>query len=488
MHTWRPNEWGPQNERRKKAGRGNRKPAQTRKQEHSKIEEVPLSSINPSPENDQIYGAIRPSCEQSRDLFRDVLRNGILEPIVVSVDGFIVSGHRRYAAAKQARLKTIPVRWMDVRRTDFSAEEWKRELVQHNKQRKKSASMLTKEALLQVNPTLAHRRLIEARDELKLSTLTTLDLGAKRTRSGISKSKRPMLLAALNAINELAKYWPLSVRQVHYRLLNNPPLRHAGKPASTYQNDSKSYKDLCNLLTRARLAGEIRWYSIADTTRPVSGLHYSLDVGQFVARQLRLFLAGFRRDLMQSQSTHVEIVAEKLTVQGILMPVADRYCIPLTIGRGYCSIEPRYAIAQRFKASGKDQLALILASDLDPDGDAIAESLGKSMRDDFGLDPHCVKALLTMDQIEQWQLPPNSMAAKKTSARYSAYKRRYGTEAVYELEAVSPNQTQEALEAAIRSIIDVQAYENELDAEKEDAATLQITKTSVADHVASLDF
>lgn len=86
---------------------------------------------------------------------------------------------------------------------------------------------------------------------------------------------------------------------------------------------------------------------------------------------------------MQSQPNHIEIVGEKNTIQGVLRPVAMDYTIPYTIGGGYSSLPPRYAMAQRFKKSGKEQLVLLVLSDFDPEGEDIAEGFARSMRDDF---------------------------------------------------------------------------------------------------------
>ena len=80
-----------------------------------------------------------------------------------------------------------------------------------------------------------------------------------------------------------------------------------------------------------------------------------------------------------------QIVAEKNTVAPILRTMAERYCIPLTSGRGYCSLPPRHAMAERFRKSGKERLVLLLVSDFDPDGEQIAESFASSMRRDFGI-------------------------------------------------------------------------------------------------------
>lgn len=61
-----------------------------------------------------------------------------------------------------------------------------------------------------------------------------------------------LLAAAKRVLDEHRQngFLPISVRQIHYHLLNDPPLRHAGKPGSTYRNNPESTKNLSNLLTR----------------------------------------------------------------------------------------------------------------------------------------------------------------------------------------------------------------------------------------------
>jgi hypothetical protein len=175
---------------------------------------------------------------------------------------------------------------------------------------------------------------------------------------------------------------------------------------------------------------------------------------------------------MQSQPNHIEIVAEKNTLQNVLRPVAMEYCIPLTIGRGQCSTPPLSKIAKRFKDSGKEELIIIAVSDLDPDGDEIAHSLAQRLRCDFRLfqNAEVIKAALTMKQAEDLELPKSFERAKQTSSNYERYIGRYGTDAVYELEAVAPQQLQGLLRDAIDSVIDIDAYNHEVDEEKKDAA------------------
>jgi hypothetical protein len=70
-------------------------------------------------------------------------------------------------------------------------------------------------------------------------------------RKGISRAKEPMLAAVQHILAQRAEFWPLSDRSIHYALLNDPPLRHAGKPDAVYANDRESYHDLTDLLSRA---------------------------------------------------------------------------------------------------------------------------------------------------------------------------------------------------------------------------------------------
>jgi hypothetical protein len=159
----------------------------------------------------------------------------------------------------------------------------------------------------------------------------------KKRRCRITDAKRPMLDAILAILQERQRYWPLSDRQIHYALLNNPPLRHASKPDSIYRNDLSSYKSLTELLTRARLTGEIPMRAIADETRPVITWDVHRDCRSFIRHELDGFLKNYWRDLMQSQPNHVEILGEKNTLLSIIKPVAMKYCIPLTVGRGFSS-------------------------------------------------------------------------------------------------------------------------------------------------------
>jgi hypothetical protein len=299
----------------------------------------------------------------------------------------------------------------------------------------------------------------------------------------------PFLNAVIAILNEYRDYWPLTDRQVHYYLLNDPPLIHASKSGSRYQNNQTSYKRLCDLVTCARLEGFIPFHCLHDPTRTVEVWNRPQSIGPFVRQDIDQFLKGYYRDLMQSQPNHVEILGEKNTLSSILRPVADEYCIPLTIGRGYSSLDPRYKMAQRYKKSGKEKLVLLVTSDFDPEGDDIPESFAQSMRDDFGItNIEAIKVALTYEQTQTMDLVTDELTRPKTgSSRYKKFVRKYGADvSVYEMEAIPPDQAQALLRNAIDSVIDVDAFNAEVDQEKKDAAFLDRIRKRVKSVLATI--
>ena len=428
-----------------------------------------LSNIRPSPENDRLYRPVDPTDPEVRELAESIRHRGVLEPLVVTLDGFILSGHRRYVAAGLAGVAEVPCRTMLV---TSESPRFLPQLREFNLQRVKSVDEITREEIVSVDPPEAHRRLREHRRQAAQVSAETVRIEGKTHRAKISRAKAPFLRAIDAVLTERRVYWPLTDRQVHYALLNDPPLIHPSKPPSRYQNNNNSYTALCELITRARLVGLIPFEAIHDPTRPVTCWKVHRDITPFVRGELDSLLKHYHRDCQQSQPTHIEIVGEKNTVAGIIRPIASDYCIPMTIGRGYCSLPPRHEMAQRFRRSGKEKLILLALSDFDPEGEDIAHSFARSMRDDFGITSVMpIKVALTAEQVTAMHLPPQ-MKAKKKSSRAKKFTERHGDD-VFELEAVPPDRLQQLLRQAIDSVLDVDAYNREIDRERQDAADLE---------------
>jgi hypothetical protein len=112
-----------------------------------------------------------------------------------------------------------------------------------------------------------------------------------------------------------------------------------------------------------------------------------------------------------------------------------------------------------------------MLSDFDPDGEEIAQSLARSLRDDFRIaNVYPVKVALTAAQVTEHELPP-ILKAKVTSSQYRKFADRHGDD-VFELEALPPAALQTVLREAINNVIDLDAFNHELEAERVDAAYL----------------
>ncbi len=445
---------------------------------NTELRQVSISDVRPSPENELIYHRINPDDDPSIwELARSIDNKGILEPLVVSSDLFILSGHRRHAAAILAGLETVPARVVDIERGDPGYLQLIRE---YNRQRVKTIDEAIKEVIIDDTPEEARRRLIADRIAKSEINVVSFKIEAAKKRPEISDGKNSFLNAVIDLLNSMIKYWPLTVRQIHYNLLNNPPLKHSAKPDSVYKNDRNSYQDLSKLLSRARIENIIPFYCIADGTRPHTPGAGWTNAQSFIKNKVGIFLKGYRRDLQASQPNHVEIVGEKNTIQATLQRAADPYCVPVTISRGYCSIAPRYEMAQRFKNSGKSKLITILVSDCDPEGDEIAMSFAQSMRRDFHISIHPIRAALTRDQVERFNLPDGG-SAKTGSANYKKFIERHGSDRVYELEALHPAQLEQVIKEAIESVLDHNLFNEEIRQEERDEMEIAKYRKAVID-------
>jgi hypothetical protein len=105
---------------------------------------VAIERIKPSPENEEIYGPIDfhtdPALQSTID---SIERRGLEEPIILTVDYYILSGHRRFVAVQHLGWKKVPVRFSKIRRDEST--DYHRLLTEYNPQRIKSAASLLSE-------------------------------------------------------------------------------------------------------------------------------------------------------------------------------------------------------------------------------------------------------------------------------------------------------------------------------------------------------
>lgn len=444
-------------------------------------EMVDLCDIFPSPENDKLYKPVDPSAPDIQQLANSISEHKVLEPLVITLDNYILSGHRRYAAARLVGLESVPCLREQFKRED-DLDRFVLLLREHNRQREKSFDEKLREEIVSTDSGEAYVALIQQREQAAQVAPAPMKV-KKRSRSAISSVKMEMLDAVLGVIDEMRAYLPISERSIHYQLVTNPVRRNT-KTGLMYKNNNNSAADLSDLITRARADGTINWDHIGDETRPTKLWKVHGDVRSFLQQSVDGLFTGYWRNLMVSQPNHIELIIEKNTVLPFVSEVAARYTIPVTSTRGNSSKPPLWNIVKRFKESGKEKLVLILLSDFDSDGISITDSLVGYMLHDFanhGITEktlHPVRAGLWKHQVEEMDNPPTSLEPNLKSSNYERFVDEHGTDC-YELEAVSVLHLQKIVTEAIDSVIDIELFNAELEAEREDAAELQATRNNV---------
>ena len=437
-----------------------------------------VASLRPSPENEQLYRPVDPNDPEIVDLAASIEREGLHEPLVVTADRYIVSGHRRMAALQVAGQKQAPCRVLDVKRVDLTRDQFIAMLRDHNRQRNKSAAEAIRESLVDVDPDRAagnlRRRRRQSLERYIENGAATFNLDGNKKRAKISSQKADHVKFVKQVVfKDRREYWPLSVRAIHYALLNYQFLRNIpqNKP---YINDELSYGATIDLLVRLRLDGVIPWAAISDETRPVKLYQAYPDVRGFIKQESERFLDGYWRDLLQTQPNYVECLVEKNTVKSMADKVCQRYQVPSCSARGFNSIDSLYEIAQRFHVSGKQRLKLVMLADYDPEGERLTNNAGITLRDEFGVeDVQIFKVGVTREQIERYSLPPDNLA-KDTSKHLTWFlSRTGGNRNTYELEALQPSDMQRELDECIQSVLDMDLFDLEVAREEEEATELE---------------
>ena len=229
--------------------------------------EVCTSAIQPAALNDELYDPVDENEPSFPALVASIEELGILEPIVVSADGYILSGHRRHAAACVMGLPTIPVRIRHDVSYVRDPDAFLRLLASYNRQRAKTTSeQVREEVVLMADHSCEKVR--RYRRQASFVTADTVELRGRKRRSAI-RDKLELREAIVRVIEDERRNWPLSDRAVHYRLLNISGLVRNDKTRVPYRNNPASYDDVTNMLTRLRLDGSVPFEAIADETHPV---------------------------------------------------------------------------------------------------------------------------------------------------------------------------------------------------------------------------
>lgn len=240
----------------------------------------------------------------------------------------------------------------------------------------------------------------------------------------------------------------LTVRQIYYRLIS-PPFQ-------LFENVQKRYNSYDRMLTKAREKRHIDWTRIADRTREFLGGDYGFDsIEEYLAVKLAEFKRNeFSMPLWTGQPCLPICWIEKDALSTQCASVADRFNVVTFPSRGYSSFTKVMEVIQQFGGNGKSVIILHL-SDHDPSGLDMTQDI-KNRLSKYGLSNFEVRRIaLNYEQVRQYNLASNPVKMKDT--RHKEYVSKYGM-GVWELDSIDPNVLMQIIEDAIKSCIDIDAW------------------------------
>jgi hypothetical protein len=264
------------------------------------------------------------------------------------------------------------------------------------------------------------------------------------------KKVRGMAKASLTLINTMAAIaediQPVTGRGIGYKLFSRGLI-----PSMKPQEMWKVYR----LLKLAREQGTIPWDWIVDETRSLEK-SASWDDPDAYMRSLQ---RSYRREFWNQQPVRCEVISEKGTVRGVLAPVLDKYGVGFRVMHGFTSATSAHDLSE--DDDGRD-LVLLYVGDYDPSGMFMSE---KDLPDRFekydGDHIDLRRVALTREQTTGLLSFPASdkgpKNGKKGDPRYGWFVQYYGNQC-WELDALDPRTLRDAVEAAIKELIEPVAW------------------------------
>lgn len=150
-----------------------------------------------------------------------------------------------------------------------------------------------------------------------------------------------------HADNVVAQYasqgLDLSLRQLYYRFIATNKID--GNP--WFPNSESSYKKLGNIISDARLAGDIDWSAIKDRGRHVDANPHWGNPGEILMSAAQ----SYRIDTWEGQPNYIIVMVEKDALGGVIGPVCRDLDIEFTANKGYSSSSHMYSIGRKMWVS-----------------------------------------------------------------------------------------------------------------------------------------
>ncbi len=278
---------------------------------------------------------------------------------------------------------------------------------------------------------------------------------ARKTKQEIDSLKNTIL----NTINSLKEFFPITLRTLYYQLVKSLVI----------ENKQSEYQMLSNRKDEMLMTGLISDCVFVDRSRTFYNCIGYDNIEEHIENIKRKFVTSYYRNLMQGQETYIEVWIEKDALSSMVIPIVEKYTIPLVICRGYLSTTFKNNYEKRIRNNGKKNIILYMG-DQDPSGVDMAKGY---VFDDSTL----YRIALNDDQIDMYDLPINVNAIKKNDTRYNSFINKF--DRAVELDALHPKDLQNILERNILKFVDIDLINKQRQIEKTDIEYLENIKIDI---------
>ncbi len=221
---------------------------------------------------------------------------------------------------------------------------------------------------------------------------------------------------------------PMTVRQVFYQ----------ASVHGLVDKTEAGYKQVQNDLVRLRRDKVLPYGWLTDSTRwqrKPRAYDSPQEAAEDTARH-------YRKRLWTSAGVYVEVWLEKDALAGVVLPLTDKYDVPLMVSRGYASLSFLHSAAETISQM-KRPACIYHLGDFDPSGVDAGKKIEQTLRN-FAPEAeiHFERLAVTMAQIIEWRLP--TRPTKQTDSRAKSF----GDLSV-ELDAIEPGRLRALVEEAI---------------------------------------